>query len=97
MLDAMDVAEADTLTFPFAGWVLPGETIISAAVEVEVVSGTDGTPAALLAGAAQIVGTNVLQGVVARGAGVTYKLRCTARVSPTKVRVSAALLPVVRL
>ncbi len=97
MLQDMDVDEADTLTFPFEGWVLPGESIVTASITVEVVAGTDGTPAALLASAAQIVGTSVLQEVVARGAGVTYKLRCKARISSTKVRTSAALLRVVRL
>lgn len=97
MLDDMDVDEADTITFPFEGWVLPGQTIMSATMTVEVLAGADGTPAALLVGSAQIVGTNVLQDVVARGAGVTYKLRCTARISATKVRTSAALLRVVRL
>ena len=97
ILDAMDVLEADVITFPFAKRIAAGETISTPEVTVEVSSGVDSQPSLLKTSPPQISGTDVLQPVVGRTAGVTYWLRCRVLGSSGKAYVESALLPMVRL
>lgn len=97
VLDDIDVEEADTIAFEFSKRLAAGESIATVSMEVSAVSGADATPDAMRQGLPLIVGGDVLQNVVGKVQGVTYKLRCRAVKNTGRVLVSAALLRVVRL
>lgn len=63
------------LTFDFANDLGSSETISTAAVTASVWSGTDGSPSAIVSGAAAISGTRVTQLIVDGVTGVTYLLQ----------------------
>ena len=55
----------------------PGENITGVpTVTATVLIGTDATPQAIVSGAAQVSGTDVLQRIIAGVIGVTYLLAC---------------------
>lgn len=95
-LDDIDLEEVDNIAFEFGGRLLAGETIATSSVGAEAVSGVDATAAAMVQGLPVVVGEDVLQKVIGKVLGVTYKLRCRAVLSSGRVCVSAALLRVVR-
>jgi len=71
-----DPAEIITVTFYFSS---DATAVSNPAVSIDVVAGKlDPSASAMLVGAAQVEGTNVLQRVDAGLAGNTYKLRCVA-------------------
>jgi hypothetical protein len=75
-VEQKDPAEKITLTFPFAR-ELNGATITpsSQVVTVALTGGTDANPNAVLNGAAQISGSNVLQGMKDGVNGCSYHFR----------------------
>ncbi|MEQ1685469.1 MAG: hypothetical protein ABL916_17635 [Burkholderiaceae bacterium] len=97
VLDDIDVDESDTIAFEFGKRLAAGESIATVTLEVAAVAGVDAGASGLAQGLPLIVGTDVLQNVIARSQGVTYKLRCRAVKNTGRVLVSAALLRVVRL
>lgn len=65
----------------------PGETIATAVWSNGVVIGTDPSPSAMIDGAAQINGLQVLQSVIGGVQNCTYAPICTATTSSGKVIV----------
>lgn len=108
VLDPLDVAEDDVITFDFSSKAAAGETSITSIVELScgVYDGIDPAPANLLYGASQTTGMQVLQGIVGALAfantpgglqDVQYHIRCVAKMNSGHNRTLACLLPVVRL
>ena len=62
-------------------------------VEIEVLAGTDASPAAVLLGSPVIIGTDVLQRLSGGLNGVDYALRCLAYVGTDRYLIDA-ILPV---
>ena len=91
-LGPKDPAEIKVLKFGFAR-DLDGASITRVqAVTVTVYKGTDTNPSALLAGAAAISGTDVLQRVTAGVDGVVYRLRVRVVDSNGNVHVATDTL-----
>lgn len=94
--DEKDPGEVLVLTFDFTK-DLGGETIVAPpAVAVTVHAGGDGTPAAILDGAAQLDATSkkVLQSVQGGVAAVDYRLQVTVDTNGGRTLVMAMILPV---
>jgi hypothetical protein len=96
-LDTKDPAERKVITFDFANQLEPGVAIASTTLQVEVVQGTDPSPAALLEGAASLRPAEVLQRVAGGVSGAVYQLRCLATDASGLVHLVTTLLPVRRL
>lgn len=93
-LTPKDPAEIIVVSFDFAALAA---VVQSPVVTAEVVSGVaDATPGALLSGAAQVDGAQVLQQVVGGVAGATYLIRCQVDTASGQRYVLAATLPVFR-
>jgi len=90
-----DPEEIITVTFPYAKEI-GGATIDSAVVTMEVTKGADAGAAAMLNGAHQISGSNVLQSVRNGIDANAYKPRCKATLSDGRVLVRVLPLPVIR-
>lgn len=88
-----DPNEGIVVTFAFAALT---NTITSATVAIEVQSGNDTNPAAMLSGMAVVSGTNVSQRVIGGVAGCTYHLRCTIQTPDGSTYVLGNTLPVTR-
>lgn len=72
--------EADVFTIDFVKALNAGETILSASVEIAVLTGTDAAAASRMAGPPLITGSMVSQEIDVRGAplaGVYYQLVMT--------------------
>ena len=94
----LDTAEIKTVYFPFSREVAAGTTLLSATVELDVISGTDADPSGMLVGPAVIDNTQKLVAQNVTGAGRnrnTYNIRCIAPDSRGNTNVVAAILPVV--
>lgn len=85
--------EIKIVVFPFANELEALETISAAVVTCALASGVDADPALVLVGAAQVVGTDVLQRVQGRAAGASYKLVAKATGSTGLRHIMPALLP----
>lgn len=98
-VSALDIEEGAVLEFDYTAELPTGVTISSAAITVDVRTGTDPTPAALLNGAAQVQtgGKVVLQAVEGAGVSAEYAVRCVAACSDSLPRVMSMLMPVRRL
>lgn len=68
----------------FAGRIPLGVTISSATVTAAVHSGTDGSPSAIVSGAATVSGTKVTQRIIGGVAGTIYDLTWTATLSDSQ-------------
>ncbi|MCB1908825.1 MAG: hypothetical protein KDH15_15775 [Rhodocyclaceae bacterium] len=87
--------ERIALAFDFASQLPEGITITSVdSVTVSTWRGTDGNPSALLAGAAVLSGTDVLQMVSGGIAGTDYQFIAWVTLSDTQQRALDGLLPV---
>ena len=75
MLSPKDPSEQITVTFDFTNLVSTITSVVS--VVVTVISGTDASPSSMLASAASISGTQVLQALHAGVTQVAYKVTCT--------------------
>ena len=89
-----DPAADRTFSFGMPGWLEPGETLTGVVFSMLVVSGVDANPSAMLSGAGQVSGTDVLQRVLGGIDGVTYRLRAVVTTSNPHTLVVSALLPV---
>jgi hypothetical protein len=91
-LSAKDPSEIITLTFDFAALAA---SVANPVLTVTRLSGTaDPTPQAILSGAAQVSGAQVLQQIVGGVAGTHYHLRCQVDTPDGSRYVLAADLPV---
>lgn len=86
-------AEVKVVVFPFGAELESTETISASAVSCTLASGSDASPELVLVGAAQVVGTDVLQRVQGRVASSRYKLVATATGSTGLRHMMSALLP----
>lgn len=68
--------EIKVLTVPLDAELEAAELISAVAFTVTVKRGKDESPAGVLVGAAQVVGSDVLQRVQWQAPGVVYELRC---------------------
>lgn len=93
-LDPKGPAEIVVVAFEYTDDMEAGESIVGAAVSCTVAQGTDATPAAMLDGAAAIVGLDVQQRVTGGVLGNTYRLHCLATLSSGRRLELAALLPI---
>jgi len=106
---AMDLQEVDDIPFDFTDDMVTGETISSAAITCEVITGTDSSPSSMVTGSALIgtitsgvfaesaSGKVVLQRFTAQQRDVSYAIRCVATLSSGRKLVAAGELPVVKL
>lgn len=81
MLTPKSAQEIEVFTFDYYNLLSIGETLVSAAVSVTVSTGTDANPSAMLDGAPQIQGSQVLQLLQGGLSGVTYNLNCLVTTS----------------
>lgn len=88
-------AETKVYSFDFADYLAEGETIDSAEVTLEVYSGEDSDPAAMLNGAAAIDGSSVLQSLQLGTEGVLYEATCEAETSEGQTLTLSGYLAVV--
>jgi len=96
----LDTAEIKPAYFPFSKEVASTTTLISATVEVELISGADPDPQGMVVGAAVIDNTQklIMQRLTGAGRhGNTYNIRCIATDNLGNISVVAAILPVVFL
>lgn len=106
---AMDLAEVDDIPFNFNDDIVTGETIVSADITCEVITGADATPQAMVTGSylvgsisggvftAGASGKVVLQRFTAQARDVSYAIRCVVTLSSGRKLVAAGELPVVKL
>jgi hypothetical protein len=86
--------ENEQFTFNFSTVMSTGETISLATSTVEVVSGTDASPTAILVGSPVINGQVVSQRISGGLDGVIYRIEVTVTTSATNVFTIVADLPV---
>jgi hypothetical protein len=86
--------ENEQFTFDFSTVMSSGETISLATSTVEVVSGTDANPTAILVGSPVISGQQVAQRISGGLDGVIYRIEVTSTTSATNVYTIVADLPV---
>ena len=72
------LGEHDDQPFGFGSSLRPGEALVEGSVQVtcRTYRGTDAAPQAMLDGAWQLDGSQVLQRIVGRTAGCVYLLEC---------------------
>lgn len=80
--------------FDFTSALASTETISSKVCTASVYSGTDPSPAALIAGAASSSGAVVTQKIIGGLAGVIYELACTITTSTGQTIQLVGYLPV---
>jgi hypothetical protein len=85
--------EIKVVVFPFATELEAGETLNGATVQSVLASGEDSTPAQVLVGLPQVVGTDVLQRVQGRVPGAVYRLVAVASGNTGLRHMMSALLP----
>jgi hypothetical protein len=93
-INAKFPSENLNVTFDFLSSLAPSETISSKTCTATVYSGTDPSPAALIAGAASSSGTVVTQKVIGGIAGVIYDLTCVIVTSTGQTLQLAGYLPI---
>lgn len=86
--------ENEQFTFDFSTVLGTGETISSAAMNVEVVQGTDPAPLSILVGTPTINGSRVAQRISGGLDEVTYRLELTINTSASNIYTLVADLPV---
>lgn len=89
--DTKDPDEDVTMLFDFTSIGVP----TSPEIEVEVFSGEDATPSAILLGSPSVVESRVYQRAQLGLDGVDYTLRCFAQIGTDRVLIDA-ILPVRR-
>lgn len=82
------------IQFDFLSQLASGETISGATVTATLFSGTDGTPSAIISGAASVSGSIVTQKVIDGVVGVIYLLTCTVTTSLSAVKIIQGYLAV---
>jgi len=86
--------ENEQFTFDFSTVMASSETISSATSTVEVMSGDDPNPTAILVGSPVVSGQLVAQRISGGLDGVIYRIEVTATTSLTNVYTIVADLPV---
>lgn len=71
-----------------------GETALTAASTMEVLTGTDATPSAMLSGSPTISGSVVTQKVIGGLPGVVYQLSIAVRTSNSAIVINQAKIAV---
>ena len=89
-----DPGEKFWISFNYAAELEAGETISSVSLAIEVVTGTDATPANVLSGTPVIQTGDVVQLIQGGITEVVYVLKCLATLSTGRILARAALLPV---
>lgn len=100
IIGPLDTAEAKPAYFPFIREIAASTTLVSAEVEVSVISGTDPDPQGMLVGVPLIDNDQKLVQQKVKGEGRngnTYNIRCIATDSLGNINTVAAILPVVFL
>lgn len=82
------VDETISLTFNFGSRLSAGETISAGGCAVEVFSGVDANPSALLSGAATLDGEDIIQQITGGLEGVVYLISCQADTSDNNVLIN---------
>lgn len=79
----IDPDERDVVVFDYPATArLPGEVVVGAEVEIELLFGDDPAPQSMLDGAPIVLeGRYVHQAIVGRVPGSTYGIRCLAQLS----------------
>lgn len=95
---AKDPAEKVWLTFDFKAALEAGETITATQVTVELMQGTDATPANIFDGASQtLAGNKVMQKIMGGVDQAVYLIKCVATLSSGRVLALAGRLTVERI
>lgn len=100
VIGPLDTAERKAAYFNFKREVAPSTNLLSATVEVELVSGTDADPQGMVVGTPLIDNTQklVAQDLIGVGRnGNTYNIRCICPDSTGHISTVAALMQVVFL
>jgi len=92
-----DVSEADVITFDYSKDLQPFETLTSATVTVNVLSGTDNNPGAMKIGSASVFHAMAMQKVFGGVAGTKYSFRCVATTTNNRQLVCVGVMNVVNL
>lgn len=87
-------AERIVIAFNFKRRLGEGVTMSAPVVTATVASGTDGSPGAIVSGAAMVLGTRVLQLVINGNHQADYRLLCEVDTSDGQHFVLPARLPV---
>jgi len=98
-LPPKDPAERKLARFIFTADLSSGETVVSAAVAIELLDGTDAVPGLVLDGAPLVdsATNDVLQWLTGGVRDADYGLRCLATASGGAVHLASARLPVRRM
>jgi len=89
-----DPGEKFWISFDYAAELEAGETISSVALSIEVITGTDATPANVLSGTPVIQTGDVVQLIQGGVTEVVYAFLCLATLSTGRILARSALLPV---
>lgn len=92
--DPKRTTEDVKLSVDFKKWLASGEAIQSASVTATVHKGTDGSPGAIVSGAAVISGSKVTQKIIDGVDGVTYCLTFQATTDQGQVLEALAHITV---
>ena len=92
--DPKDPAANDVFAVDFAADLAAGETLSTATFAISIIDGLDPAVAAMLSGAASIVGTEARQRVRNGVAGTTYVLKATVTTSAGNTKVGCGILRV---
>lgn len=92
--DVAETSEVDAFSIDFGPRLVTGETIQSATVSLNVISGVDGSPASHLTDPVEISGTVCAQTLAYLLAGVVYEVIFTATTSAGRVLTEYGTVPV---
>jgi hypothetical protein len=81
MFDPKTLQEEDSFAFDFTDLLATGETITSALITIDVISGVDANPSAMIAGSPTIAGAFVSVKLIGGVEGVLYCIHCLATCS----------------
>jgi len=81
MYDPKTPQEEDSFGFDYTDLLSAGETIVSAAITIDVIDGVDPTPSAMISGTPTIAGPIVSIKLVGGVEGVLYCIHCLATCS----------------
>lgn len=91
---SLQSGETVTLSFDFSSRMTVGQTISTAAMSVELFSGIDAAPAALLSGSPSISGAIVTHKVAPTLPGNVYDVQCAASLATGQVLIMGGYVAV---
>lgn len=97
VLEVKPLTEDVERIFDFTSLLQEGETISSAAFEVDVFSGSDADPEAILSGSPRVESPRVFQKFTDGELGTTYTVTCMAGTCNSQVLSLAGYLSVLRV